>query len=307
MTATGPPPFEHTEFDSKGVVLRGRLYRSSESDNPRPTIVMTNGFTATITMVVDKYAEVFARAGFTVLLFDHAGFGGSGGEPRQIVNPWMQARGYRDALSYIQTVNGVDPSRVALWGDSLAGGVALIVAAVDERVAAVIGQVPVCGPREPPHDPDGALFTALQQTLLEGHIIDGTSDGPRPVVSSDQLGTPSLLKPLTAFRWFIEYGARHGSGWENVATRVTPQTPAPFQAGLCSPHLRVPSLWVLAATDEMPAANPAIARQAYESAGGDKEAFEIAGGHFGLMYWPSEAFDRSSEAQLEFLERVLGD
>ena len=55
------------EFVSDGVVLRGRLYRPEDSRELRPAVVMTHGFSATITMVVDKYAEVFAEAGFVVL------------------------------------------------------------------------------------------------------------------------------------------------------------------------------------------------------------------------------------------------
>lgn len=299
--------FQDTEFTSRNVLLRGRLYRNGESAGLRPAVVMTHGFSATITMVVDRYAEVFAEAGFVVLLYDHAGFGRSDGEPRQVINPWVQARGYLDAVSYLGTVDGVDLSRVAVWGDSLSGGEAVVVAAVDERVGAVVVQVPVCGPREVPEDPDAALFVTLRRTLQDGDITGsgGTSVGPLPVVSADQLGTPSLLTPITAFRWFIEYGARHGSGWENVATRVTPDTPAPFHPGLCSPHLRVPSLWVLAPTDEMPGANPAVARKAYESAGGQKQVLEIEGGHFGLLYWPSEMFDMAATAQRDFLKRVL--
>ena len=299
--------FEDVQFASGGVVLRGRLYRDGESTSLRPAVVMTHGFSATLTMGVDRYAEVFGEAGFVVLLYDHGGFGRSDGDPRQIINPWVQARGYLDAVSYLRSVDGVDPSRIAVWGDSLSGGEALIVAAVDERVAAVVAQVPVCGPREAPEDRDGALFADLRHTVFDGDITGsgGTSVGPLPVVSADQLGTPSLLTPITAFRWFIEYGARHGSGWENVATLMTPDTPAPFHPALCSPHLRIPSLWVLAPADEMPAANPAVARKAYESAGGDKHVLEIGGGHFGLLYWPSELFDVAATAQRDFLKRVL--
>jgi hypothetical protein len=86
--------------------------------------------------------------------------------------------------------------------------------------------------------------------LLDGDITGSgrTSVGPLPVVSADQLGSPSLLKPITAFRWFIEYGGRHGTGWENVASLVTPDTTAPFHPGLRSPHLRIPPLWMLAPT-----------------------------------------------------------
>jgi cephalosporin-C deacetylase-like acetyl esterase len=145
--------FQDVEFTSQNILLRGRLYRNGKSTGLRPAVVMTHGFSATITMVVDRYAEVFAEAGFVVLLYDHAGFGRSDGEPRQVINPWVQARGYLDAVSYLGTVDGVDLSRVAVWGDSLSGGEAVVVATIDERVAAVVVQVPVCGPREAPEDP----------------------------------------------------------------------------------------------------------------------------------------------------------
>jgi uncharacterized protein len=109
---------DDVEFVSDGVVLRGRLYGAPTSTRSRPAIVMAHGFSATITMATDKYAEAFAEAGLVVLLYDHAGFGGSDGAPRQVINPWVQARGYQDAVSYARTVTGVDPSR--MFGSELA-------------------------------------------------------------------------------------------------------------------------------------------------------------------------------------------
>ena len=83
--------FEVVEFPSEGATLRGRFYRPVQAA-PWPTVVMTHGTTATITMCLDRYAEVFCRAGLAVLLYDHRNFGLSGGEPRQLINPWLQAR-----------------------------------------------------------------------------------------------------------------------------------------------------------------------------------------------------------------------
>jgi len=51
---------------------------------------MAHGFSATRSMTIDKYAEAFCANGFAVLLYDHRGFGASGGEPRLEVNPWTQ-------------------------------------------------------------------------------------------------------------------------------------------------------------------------------------------------------------------------
>ena len=89
-----------------------------------------------------------------VLLYDHRGFGASGGEPRLEINPWLPARGYRDALTCLAARPDVDGSRIALWGDSYSAGEVLVLGAVDPRPAAIVAQVPACGPAPPPPRPD---------------------------------------------------------------------------------------------------------------------------------------------------------
>jgi len=39
----------------------------------------------------------------------HLNLGISGGEPRQEINPWVQSRGYRDAVTFASTIEGHDP------------------------------------------------------------------------------------------------------------------------------------------------------------------------------------------------------
>ena len=85
----------------------------------------------------------FATPGFAALIFDYRGFGGSGGEPRQHLDPWAQIEDYRNAISYVETRPEVDADRIAVWGISYSGGHALIVGAVDRRVRAVLSIVPV--------------------------------------------------------------------------------------------------------------------------------------------------------------------
>jgi alpha-beta hydrolase superfamily lysophospholipase len=77
---------EAVEFPSEGALLRGRFYRP-ERLPPFPAVIMTHGTTATITMALDHYAEVFCHSGLAVLLYDHRNFGMSGGELRQQINP----------------------------------------------------------------------------------------------------------------------------------------------------------------------------------------------------------------------------
>jgi uncharacterized protein len=293
-------------FNSEGADLRGWVY-VPDSGPPWPLVVMAHGFSATRHMTADKYAEVFHAAGLAVLLYDHRGFGDSGGEPRLQINPWIQARGYRDALSYGRSLEGVDPGRVAIWGDSFSAGVALAVAAMDDRVAALVAQVPAIGRELPPADPDGSLYRAFKETILSGAVepSEGEVQGPLPVVSDDQVRRPSALQPLTAYRWFIEYGGRFGTRWVNDLTRAQPKTPVAWHPGLCARYVSCPSLFLVSPQDEMPGSKPAVARDAYDKLAGPKEWIEIDGGHFGLLYFPSEEFERASSAQARFLSDHL--
>jgi dienelactone hydrolase len=298
--------FENIEFPSEGAVLRGRFYRP-DRPAPYPAVAMAHGTTATITMAIDRYAEVFCRGGLAVLLYDHRNFGLSGGEPRQQINPWIQARGFRDAVSYLQTRADVERDKIAVWGDSFSGLIALVAAAVDRRVAAVAVHCPTCGAEKPNVEPSDENFQKLQ-ALFAGGDVNGTPEtttGPMPVVSFDQAGTPSLLKPIQAFKWFIEYGGRHGTLWENRVTRVIPPTPVPFSAYLAAPYIRAATFMTVAVKDEMPHCNYAISRAVFDLMRCPKQWADIDGGHFGLLYYPSELFDRASALQRDFLVGAL--
>lgn len=300
--------FDMVEFKSEGATLRGRLYAPSASAGPVPVVIMAHGFSATICgMVADHYAESFLEAGFAVLLYDHRNFGISDGEPRQQINKWIQARGYRDAIDFVITLPGIDGSRIALWGDSLSGAEVLALGAIDQRVTAVVAQVPAFGDAPPPPDPDGKLYASIRDTFLNGDVSGSpeTTVGPMAVVSADQQGQPSLLAPVSAFRWFIEYGGRFGSQWKNLASVVTPPTPVPLNPLVCAPHLQAALLLVIAEEDEMEGANSDIARLAWDLAPQPKQLAEVDGGHFGLLHYPSAAFDQAAAVQCAFLEEHL--
>jgi alpha-beta hydrolase superfamily lysophospholipase len=299
--------FRNVEFQSEGATLRGRLYTPKRFSPPLPAVVMAHGFSATITMTIDHYAETICSEGFAVLLYDHRNLGSSDGEPRHHINPWVQARGYLAALSYVEGLEEVDSSRLALWGDSASAVQVIVVSSIDERVKAVVAQVPALGPVAPPQDPDGARFERIKETLLHGDVsgTPETMEGPMPVVSFDYKRHPAAFEPLTAYRWFIEYGGRIGTNWVNDVTRVRPNTPEPWNGVICAPYVKAPLLMMVSPHDEMRGANPKVARLAFESAPEPKEWMEIEGGHFGLLYYPSELFDRASSAQCGFLKVYL--
>jgi hypothetical protein len=289
------------EFPGEEAVLRGWLMLP-ESAGPRPAVAMAHGFSATIDgMVADQYGDAFCDAGFAVLLYDHETFGRSGGAVRQHIDPWLQARGYRHALDYLMTVPQVDPSRIGLWGDSFSGAVASAVTAVDERVAALVAQVPAFGTTLALDDE--SIFAAMRTGMRERPPDVQGPGTTRPVVSTDQIGTPSHLTPLSAFHWFIKYGARHGTNWQNVATRVT--RAARWNATACTTLIRAPALYLLSPDDEMPGAHPPTAVAAARRTP-NGEIADIGGGHFGLLYDHEPEFARAVKLETEFLQRALG-
>jgi hypothetical protein len=295
------------EFESEDAVLRGFLYTAVNGDPPFPMVVMAHGTSATIPMVADRYAEVFAEAGVSALIYDHRNLGISGGEPRQEINPWVQARGYRDAITFASTIDDHDSTRIGIWGDSYSAGQVFLVAACDPRVRVVVAQCPVFGATSPDVEPTREVFEAIRETFQSGDVSGRPEDktGPVPVVSPDQLGAPSLLKPIQAYRWFIDYGGRHGSGWQNQATRINPSNTAPYSPYLCAPYVTVPSLMMVAPTDEMVHANPEVSREAFDLLPGEKDWHDLDGGHFGLLYHPSDLFDQASKVQAEYLIKYL--
>jgi len=130
-------------FDAEGVILRGWFYPAEGAGRSAPAVVMAHGFSAVKEMYLDSFAEVFAAAGLSVLVFDNRNFGASDGEPRQEIDPWAQVRDYRHAITYASTLAEVDAARIGIWGSSYSGGHVLVVAAVDRRVKAVVSQVPL--------------------------------------------------------------------------------------------------------------------------------------------------------------------
>lgn len=294
-------------FASQGATLRGYLLTVSGAKSHLPTAIMTHGTSATIRMVAIEYARVFAGSGLAVLIYDHRNFGKSDGEPRQEINPWIQCRGYLDAMTFTASRPEIDPDRIALWGDSYTGGHVVVVSACDPRPKALVAQVPVFGKTPPPVAPSAEAFGEIKETLLGGDVTGTpeTTAGPIPVVSPDQLGTPSLLAPIQAFRWFIEYGGRPGSGWLNRVTRVIPPTPVTYSPYLCAPFVQARVLLMVAPEDEMIHANYQVTQQAFELLPGFKRWYDIADGHFGLLYHPGDRFEEAANVQAEFLRSQL--
>jgi len=267
---------------------------------------MAHGFTTTINgMTADKYAERFRQAGYSVLLYDHRNLGISDGEPRQEINFWVQSRGYIDAIDFVSTQPEIDTFKIAVWGASMSAREAFLVGSIDKRVSAIIAMIPAFGDKFPTEDRDGSLYAFAQGIMSSDNILElsHTKTKQMAIVSNDQISMPSRLKELTAYRWFIEYGGRFGTNWKNVVSYSDLDIPEKFHFGHCASHLKAPILMIVAKDDEMEGASPKVTDVVFKMINQPKEWVDISGGHFGLLYYPSLLFEKSSKAQINFLER----
>ena len=170
-----------------GTTLRGWHYTPNASGK-HPTIVMAHGFSAVKEMYLDRYAEAFAQAGFASVVYDNRNFGASDGEPRQEIDPWLQIRDYSDAITFAQSLDQTDPTRIGVWGSSYSGAHVLVVAATDRRVKCVVSQVPAISGSQGFRRLVRADFIAPLEAQLHADRVNRAAGGAPamlPVVAAD--------------------------------------------------------------------------------------------------------------------------
>ena len=286
---------QQVEFESRdGTTLRGVLHRPDRS-GLLPGVVMSHGFSAVKEMGLPAYADAIADGGSAVLVYDHRGFGASGGEPRQQINPWLQMSDMQDALTWLGERADVDAQRLGLWGSSFSGGEVLVLAATDDRVRAVVANVPFAGTPGETYDSDTTeIVEEIRRVLAEGSLADcpaASVMGPFAVVREADTELRVFLDQPESAEWFSTAGS--GTAWRNEVTLANAfGSVPPFDPGACAAHIRCPVLFVVASEDRV--AEAGIARAAHERAPNPKRLVIIDGHHF--TPYAGEALSESAEA-----------
>ncbi|HLY57452.1 MAG TPA: alpha/beta hydrolase [Stellaceae bacterium] len=134
---------QQISFLSCGETIRGVLELPKGATGKVPLAIMAGGWCYVKEIVMPYYAKPLVEAGVGVLMFDYRNLGESDGVRRQHIDPWAQIEDYKNAISFAETLEAVDPERIGVWGISYSGGHVLVVGATDPRVRFIIGTVPV--------------------------------------------------------------------------------------------------------------------------------------------------------------------
>ena len=102
-----------------------------------PIVVAASGYQGLKVIHPERFARALSPRGYAVLTFDYRGFGLSEGEQgRLVAQEWVQD--VRAAVDRVSNHPLLDPTKLALVGWGLGGGVVIAEAAEDSRVKAVV-------------------------------------------------------------------------------------------------------------------------------------------------------------------------
>lgn len=285
-------------FDSRGYACAAWVYEPA-GEGPFPCVVLAHGWTGVREQRLDAFAQRFAEAGMAVVVFDYRHFGSSEGEPRHLLDIGRQLDDWRSAVAFARSLPAVDAGRIALWGTSFSGGHVQAIAAEDDRVAAVVAQVPFAdGLRNLPHLGPG-LALRLTGHGLRDQVGAWLGSPPHMLAAVGPPGSLAVMTSPDAEPGFHAITPAD-STWRNEAAARIALRVGTYRPGRKAGDIRCPILYAIAEDDEVtpPGLAQAAARRAPRA-----EVRTYPGGHFDLYDGPG--FDRAVADQVAFLRSHL--
>ncbi|MEX2529274.1 MAG: alpha/beta hydrolase [Gemmatimonadota bacterium] len=292
-------PIQEVRIPSGEEQLSAGIH-APDGPGPHPTVLLGHGFGATRSAGLERYAARFREAGLLAVTFDYRHFGGSSGEPRQLLSVSRQLEDWRAMLAWARERPEVDARRIGIWGSSFAGGHVLRIAAEDPAVAAVVSQVPFTN----------GVATTLRLPLLSvlKATVVSSADVLKGIVGAAPVTMPLVAPPGQAAAMPLDEaveGFRRmnaHSPWTNrVCARIGLAVPF-YHPGRAAGRIQCPLLMQIGERDALTPPGPARRAGARAPMG---RVVTYPFGHFEVYF--DEAFERVVGDQIEFLTEHLMD
>jgi pimeloyl-ACP methyl ester carboxylesterase len=266
-----------------------------------PAVLMAHGLAGTRDVALPRFAARFAGAGIAALVLDYRHFGGSSGAPRQLVDPWRQLEDWRAALAYLRGLDAVDGTRVALWGTSLGAGNALLTAADDGRVRAVVAQVPLI---DTSLEGEATFYGAWWLVRL---LFTAWADLAKSALGGAPILIPAIA-PTGGFGMIVDDRAHaafrklvtDGSTYRNAVVAHSIFTFDDYNPAARADEIQAPVLLVASPADRFA---PFAAAEAWAARAPNVTLERIEGDHFDV--YSSPILERAAEIEAAFLARHL--
>jgi pimeloyl-ACP methyl ester carboxylesterase len=261
---------------------------------------MGTGFSCVRDQGLDAFAERLADAGFAALAFDYRHWGGSGGEPRSLMDSARQRDDWRAAISHVRGLEEVDSARIAMWGYSMGTGHVQSLAVDGADVAAIICVAPLLNSRSSlVHSGGWGHLAKLTVAGIRDMTRTWRHAAPYRIPAIGEPGSLAVINSPDAMPGMMAISPP-GSAWRNeVCARVA--LSAPYELGRKVRRINCPALYCVFEDDDVnpPELGRRAARQVPRG-----ELRTYPGGHFALV--SEEVFDRLAIDQVEFLRGHLG-
>jgi cephalosporin-C deacetylase-like acetyl esterase len=299
---------EIVRFNSCGETCVGVLTRPEPAKGNVPLVIMAGGWCYTKEVVMPHYGRFFEELGCATLRFDYRNFGESGGERRQHINPWMQIEDYRNALTFAESLPGIDHARTGIWGISYSGGHSLVVAALDHRPAFAISTIPVVDGYQTMRRCHGEMrFAQLNRLIDEDRRsrFSGQPGGYLPM-SPEKLGEELTTWPFPhVYAGFAAIQKTEAPRHQHRSTIESTELLLQYVVKpYCARIVETPVLMTLAAGDNITSADLEV--EAFNAILNPNKAFEsVAGVDHMSLYTNREHLGKVGRVQAAWLKQTL--
>lgn len=218
-----------------GDRLAGDLHQPA--GEPKGAVVLTSPLTSVKEQATGAYAASLAERGWMALSFDHRGFGGSGGAPRQFESPRRKVEDVKAAVSFLKGLAS-DVGPVVAVGVCAGGGYMAQAVAEDSRIAAFAGVAGYYA--APPSEP---LSDVLRERLVRARAARAVHEATGEAELIPAVGLEGeVAMPLAEA--FDCYGTVRGGhpNYRNAFAVQSREETLLFDAQGAAPRIRVPTL-----------------------------------------------------------------